>query len=421
MNHIKSKLIILNFLIFAVWGSYLTSMGNYLAQVNLGPYIFWFYTVQGIVSLFMPMIMGTLADRHINPRNLLCICQAMSAIFKCGAFVYCLTATEISFVPLFILFSLGVAFFIPSIGISNALTLYLLSNNSNDTAKSFPQVRIFGTIGFIAAMLIVNFVKIDNMSLQQTPWQLALSALFGLITAIYTFTLPNSTDENITSATTKKSSGYIRLLSERKILIFLIFTFLISVCLQITNSYANVFISSFSKIDQYVASWGAENANALISLSQISETLCVLLVPVALRRFGIKGTVVFAAVAWTLRFGLLGIGNPGQGVIWFILSMIAYGIAFDFINIAGAIWLDSVADKKSKNRVQSLFMLVMSGLGATIGTPIAGIVINRFVYNSASISEQLSGWQTSWLIFAGYAMFIAILAYILFPSYPRRQ
>lgn len=415
MKKLLFRLSVLNFLEFAVWGCYLTSFGNFLWHAGLEKEIFWFYAVQGIVSLFMPALMGFVADRLIEPRKVISGCHLVSAIMKGCAVLYCLHVPEIEFWPLFLMFGTGIAFYIPTIGLNNAFGLRCLKERGLDTSTAFPKVRVFGTVGFIAAMLMVNFIPVDGMPLQSTAWQLALSACFGILASFYvlTFKAPSGLR---TQASENRQCSYIGLLRNSKVAWFLLFTFLISVCLQITNSYGNVFITSFNGLEQYARTWGARNANALISISQISETLCVLLIPFAMRMFNIKHILIIASMAWMLRFGFLGIGNTGSGIVFLILSMVVYGIAFDFVNIAGAIYLDKQVDTSAKNHVQALFMLVMSGLGATVGTPAAGAVVNKLVYTTTDPAMQMAGWSSSWFIFAAYALAISLLIFFIYPS-----
>lgn len=415
MKNLRLRLSILNFLEFAVWGSYLTSLGNFLWSVGLAREIFWFYAVQGILSLFMPAMAGYIADRVFEQRKVLAGCHLLSSFFKWGALIYCVLVPQISFWPLFLLFGMGIGFYIPTIGLNNAFVLRNLQEAGYNTAKVFPGVRIFGTIGFITAMLMVNFIHFQDVQLQASVWQLGLSAIFGMTTVIYMLTFKRD-QRSKQVVHNENKHGYITLLKDRKILYFLIFVFLISVCLQITNSYGNVFITSFSTVEEFAHTWGARNANALISISQISETLCVLIIPVAMKYFDIKRILIIAAMAWMLRFGFLAIGDTGNRIIFIIFSMLVYGIAFDFVNIAGAIYLDSQVDVSLKNRIQGLFMLVMSGLGATIGTPLAGIVVNDLVYSKAGVEMSMNGWSEAWGIFAAYALLVALLLFLFYPS-----
>ncbi len=410
---IKFRLTVLNFLQFGVWGAYLTSMGNYLGSVGLGPKIGLFYAMQGIVSIFLPAIMGIIADRWVPAQKLLGYCHALAAVFLIGAGVYGMNAGEnVEFVKLFSLYSLSVAFYMPTIALSNSVAYTILINNNYDTIKDFPPIRTFGTIGFICAMLFVDFT-----GFQANYSQFFVSAVLGLILFLYTFSLPscpiNQTDEKKTVVEALGLKAF-SLFKDKKMAIFFVFSMLLGVSLQITNGYANPFITSFKSFPDYAESWGANHANALISLSQVSETACILLIPYFLKRFGIKKVMLMSMVAWVLRFGLFGFGNPGEGVWMFVLSMIVYGIAFDFFNVSGSLFVDKETDKSMRSSAQGLFMMMTNGFGATIGMLAAQEVVNHFVFTQNDVLAQLKGWEMSWYIFAIYAFVVAISFAIIF-------
>ena len=421
MKNIQLRLIIMNFLEFAVWGSYLISLGNFLGNENLQNEIYWFYTVQGIVSILMPALVGIVADKWIQAQRMLSLCHFIAALGVGAAAWYCLANQgDVQFGPVFTLYTVSVAFYMPTIGLANSVAYSALNRCGLDTIKAFPPIRVFGTIGFIVAMLMVNFIEIGGIKVQSTCYQLFLSALFSLIMVVYALTMPSCPTNK-----TKASGGLVEalglkafsLFKDSKMAKFFIFSFLLGVSLQITNSYGNLFISTFEKVAEYANAWGAKNANALISLSQISETLCILLIPVCLKKFGIKSVMLMSMFAWVFRFGFFGIGNPEGGVVFFILSMIVYGIAFDFFNVSGSLYVDSQTDSSIRSSAQGLFMLMTNGLGATAGTFIAGkFVVNKFVNPEASGLEQIAGWQTSWMIFALYALVVGILFWIMFPK-----
>lgn len=421
MKKLQPRLIIFNFLEFAVWGAYLVSIGTFLARSDLAKDIFWFFAIQGIVSLFMPMIVSHVADKYMDPRKVLSLCHLVAALMKSAAVAYCIAAPEIKFWPLFILFGISIAFYIPTIGVGNALAMGLLRAAGLNTVKAFPPIRIFGTIGFITAMLMVNFIRFDGVQLQLTCYQLALSAIFGFVLAGYVLTLPKPAPGREIHSRTPEVSGYLELLRNRNIFWVLMFTFLLGVCLQITNGYGNPYITSFQSIAEFADTWASHNANAILFLSQVSESLCILMIPFCLKWFGIKRVIICSALCWMLRFFFLGLGDTGSGLAFIILSMIVYGVAFDFINIAGAIYLDAQAPRNAKNRVQGLFMLVMSGLGAAIGMPLSGMVVNRLVYSAQPGMAQLDGWHLSWFVFAGYALVVALAAMVLFPGASSRK
>ena len=419
MKHLalKSRLVAMNFLEFAVWGAYLTSMGNYLADHGLGTHIGWFYVVQGIVSIFMPGLIGIVGDRWIPAQRLLGLCHLLAGGFMAFAAAYALGAGKaVQFAPLFSLYSVSVAFYMPTLALGNAVAFNGLTRVGLDTVKEFPPIRVFGTIGFICSMLAVNY-----LGFQSTPHQLLLSSVLSLVLAVYAQTLPNCP---VSKGSEKKTLvdafglDAFRLFRQRKMAVFFIFSMLLGVSLQITNGYANPFITSFKDIPAYADTFGANNANALISLSQISETCCILLIPFFLKRFGIKRVMMIAMLAWVFRFGLFGVGDPGAGVWMFILSMIVYGVAFDFFNISGALFVDLNTRPEIRSSAQGLFMIMTNGLGAAIGTWAAQGVVNHFVYDVPE-SLQLAGWRTSWMVFAGYALVVLILFAIVFKERTR--
>lgn len=403
----------MNFLQFGVWGAYLTSMGSYLAASGLASYIGMFYAMQGVVSLFMPAIVGIIADRWVPAQRLLGVCHLLAAMFMGSAGYYALQMGEGGTVwPLFALYTLSVAFYMPTIALSNSVAYSILESRGEDTVAAFPPIRVWGTVGFIFSMLACDFLGYQHSALQFIQ-----SAVLGAILGLYCFSLPECpTAESHGRRGLAEALGVkaFALFKQRRMALFFIFSMLLGVSLQITNGFANPFISAFKDIPEYASTFGANHANALISLSQISETLCILLIPFFLKRFGIKYVMLIAMLAWVLRFALFGLGNPGGGVWMFILSMIVYGIAFDFFNISGSLYVNEQTDDAIRSSAQGLFMIMTNGVGATIGTLMAQAVVNRFVYTQTDGLQQIAGWQTSWLIFAAYSLVVAILFAILF-------
>ena len=411
---IRFRLIVMNIIQWAVWGSYLTSMGSYLASVGLATRIGIFYAMQGIVSIFMPTLMGIVADKFIPAQKLLGICHGISGAGMIGAGLYGMMAgNEVSFGILFSLYAIGAAFYMPTIALSKSVAFKILEDNGYDTVKDFPPIRVFGTVGFILAMLFVNFVSINGVQFQNSYNQFLTSGVLGLAMLLYCFTLPNcpcntTTGENQTLSERFGLNAF-SLFKDRQMAIFFVFSMLLGVALQITNGFANPFISHFKEVPAFAETWGARNANALISISQVSETLGILLIPIAMKLFGIKRVMLIAMFAWVLRFGLFGAGNPGAGVWMLILSMIVYGVAFDFFNISGSLYVNMRTTSKIQNSAQGLFMLMTNGIGATVGTLSAQAVVNHFVYNAAE-----PNWSAAWYVFAAYACVVAILFMILF-------
>ena len=421
LKSIKFRLTVMNILQWAVWGAYLTSMANYLGNVGLGNYIGIFFALQGIVSIFMPTIMGIIADKWIPAQKLLGICHGIAALGMLAAGYYGWSQSgggEVSFAVLFSLYAVGTAFYMPTIALSNSVAFNVLERNNYDTVKDFPPIRVFGTVGFIAAMLFVNFASIEGIQFQNSYNQFLTSGFIGLAMLLYCFTLPNcpcntNTDEKQTLSERFGLNAFV-LFKDRQMAIFFIFSMLLGAALQITNGYATPYISHFQVTSP--DSWGANNANAIYSISQVAETLGILLIPFAMKRFGIKNVMLIAMGAWVLRFGLFGTGDTGSGVWMIILSCIVYGVAFDFFNISGALYTNSRTKGKLQNSAQGLFMLMTNGIGATVGTLSAQAIVNKFTYEipvNGSI-YRVGDWQTCWFIFAGYALLVGILFFFLF-------
>ena len=421
---IKARLIVMNIIQWAVWGAYLTSMGSYLASVGLATRIGIFYAMQGIVSIFMPTLMGIVADKFISAEKLLGICHGIAGAAMLGAGLYGMTAgTEVSFGILFGMYALSVAFYMPTIALSNSVAFNILEQNGYDTVKDFPPIRVFGTVGFICAMLFVNFMTNgDGVQYQHTYNQFLVSGILGVTMLLYCFTLPKCQHSNVSGEEQTLAQRFgldaFSLFKDKHMAIFFIFSMLLGVALQITNGFANPFISHFTEVPEFAHTWGARNANALISISQMSEVIGILFIPAAMRLFGIKKVLLIAMFAWVLRFGLFGAGDTGSGVWMLILSMIVYGVAFDFFNISGAIYTNMRTSEKLQNSAQGLFMLMTNGIGATIGTLGAQAVINHFVYNAAE-----PNWSAAWYVFAAYALVMAILFIIFFkePKDPKAK
>ncbi len=401
----------MNFLEFAVWGAYLISMGSFLAKLGIGADIGWFYSVQGIVSIFMPALVGIIADRWIPAQRMLSLCHLVAAGGMLMVGVLSLQGAT-TFAQLFPWYTLSVAAYMPTLALTNSVSYNALDRAGLDTVKAFPPIRIFGTIGFIISMWLV-----DLMGWQHTETQFFVSATWSLLLAAYALTLPNCpVSKGGTAKGLVQALGLdaFRLFAQKRMALFFIFSMLLGVSLQITNAYANSFISSFAVVEQFSGEYFVEHANLLISLSQISETFCILLIPFFLKRFGIKTVMLIAMFAWVLRFGFFAFGNPAfPGVTLFILSMLVYGVAFDFFNVSGSLFVDKETEPGIRSSAQGLFMLMTNGIGASVGTLSAQAVVNRFVTNDAS-GHMVGDWQTVWLIFAAYALVVAMTFMVVF-------
>ena len=432
--NLKVRLAILNFLEFAVWGAYLTCMGNYLGTAGLGDKISWFYAIQGIVSIFMPTLMGIIADKYVQPQRLLGICHLLAGAFMLGCWYMGYSAgvgNELPNKGMFIaLYTLSVAFYMPTLALSNTTAFTILKDNGFDTVKDFPPIRVLGTVGFIATMGFVNCATLDNGSFsftlgqsaykfQYTYMQFAVSGILSIFLFLYTFSLPACKLVKKKAQSLAETLGLtaFKLFKTKRMALFFIFSALLGMALQVTNGYAGPFITSFqgSSDPTVASSFAANNATLLTSISQISEALCILMIPFFLKKVGIKGVMLMSMFAWVFRFGLFGVGNPAMpGVILFILSCIVYGVAFDFFNVSGAMFVDQECNPSVKASAQGLFMLMTNGLGATIGTLAAGEIVNH--YCSWQNGFLMGDWKTCWFIFAAFALVVGIAFALVFDA-----
>jgi nucleoside transporter len=437
--NLKIRLALMSFLEFSVWGAYLTCMGNYLGAAGLGDMIPWFYAIQGIVSIFMPTLMGIVADKYIQPQRLLGLCHLMAGTFMLCCWWIGMEAgfgNELSDKFMFVaMYILSVAFYMPTIALTNTTAFTILKKNNLDTVKDFPPIRVLGTVGFIVTMWFVNSAFIDDSGFgftlgenarkfQYTYMQFFVSGILSFVLFAYCFTLPEcklEKKDGKVSLVESMGLNAFKLFKRRQMALFFIFSALLGMCLQVTNGFAGPFLTSFKGVPEFADSFAANNATLLTSISQISEAFCILLIPFFLKRFGIKIVMLMSLFAWVLRFGFFGIGNPAMpGVIFFILSCVVYGVAFDFFNVSGGIFVDQECAPDIKASAQGLFMMMTNGIGATFGTLAAGEIVNSFcswqdfMVNGDKQSFLVGDWQTCWFVFAAFALVVGVLFAIVF-------
>ena len=434
---IKFRLSLLTFLQFAVWGCYLVSLGQYLGAAGLGTSIQWFYAVGGFVALFMPALMGAVADRFVPAQSLLALCHAGAALMMGLTWYYGYTHDHPDFAILFTLFAISEALFIPTVALCNSVSFAFLKGAGHSPVEAFPSIRVWGTIGFVAAMWVVNSMWIDESGamgftisessphamqrFQYTVMQLLAASVTGIVTALYAVTLPAVEVCRRKSISgdwrTWPVIGSLRLLGDMRLLPFFLFSMLIGVALQINNGYMAPFLTHFRGMPEFAATFGANNATLLSSLSQISEALWILPVGCVLARVGIKRTVSIAMLAWVVNFACFALGDTGRGLWLIIGAMLVYGIAFNFFNVAGALFIDRQAPASDKSAAQGLLMMMTKGVGASVGMLVAGAVVNRFCHWEMTADGQrcfMGDWSAAWWIFAIYCIVIAIAFILLF-------
>jgi NHS family xanthosine MFS transporter len=399
---IKFRLILMNFLQFFVWGSYLTSLGGYLF-VTLhftGEQIGVVYITLGIASIFMPTLLGIVADKWINAERVLGISHIIGAV----ALYWASTVTDPN--AMFWVMLLVSMFYMPTIALNNTVCYHVLDSHGMDSQKIFPPIRVWGTVGFIIAMW-----SVDLLHWTLSSNQLLFASGAALAMGLYSLTMPKcpplNSKENKSFASSIGLDAFV-LFKDRKMAVFFIFAMFLGAALQITNTWGVPFIDHFKEVDAYKNTFSVRYPNILISISQISETLFILTIPFFLHRFGIKIVMIISIFAWVLRFALFGIGNPGDGFTLLLLSMIVYGMAFDFFNISGSLFVEKETQKTIRASAQGLFMFMTNGVGAIMGSYGSGVIVDYFTH------EGVSDWPSIWFSFAAYALFLGLLFPFMF-------
>jgi MFS transporter, NHS family, xanthosine permease len=402
--NIKLRLTAMSFLQFFVWGAWLITIGTYCFNAKgwTGAQFGAIFSTLAVASIFMPAITGIIADKWVNTEKLYGILHILYGL----VLLYVPQVNDPD--TLYYVILLAMIFYMPTISLSNSISYTILKNNKYDVVKVFPPIRVWGTIGFIVAMWITN---LSGSKANANQFLIAAVAAIGL--GIYSFTLPKCPPQKSIS----KDASFIeqlglnafKLFSNYKMALFFIFAMFLGAALQLTNMYGDSFLNDFAKIPEYADSFVVKYSTIIMSISQMSETLFILTIPFFLKRFGIKKVMLFSMVAWVLRFGLFAYGDPVNGLWMIILSCIIYGMAFDFFNISGSLFVETTTDPKIRSSAQGLFMMMTNGFGAFLGSKISGIVIDKFYTN-----PEGKDWHGIWLAFAIYALIVAVLFALFF-------
>lgn len=404
--NIKFRLTALNFLQYFVWGAWLITMATFWFNTKQwsGAEFGVIFSTMGIASIFMPTLAGILADRWINTEKLYGILHISYA----GALFYLPNTTNST--EFFWVMLIAMIFYMPTIALSNSINYHLLKKNNYDVVKVYPSLRVWGTVGFIVAMWITNLT--DNKASEN---QFYIAATLALILGGFSFFLPQCSPQNLipkeASITEKLGLNAFKLLKNYKMALFLIFSMFLGAALQLTNAYGDTFLSDFGKNPAYADSFVVKRSTIIMSISQISETLFILAIPFFLKRFGIKQVMLISMLAWVIRFGFFAYGSPeGIGLGLIILSCIVYGMAFDFFNVSGSLFIESTTDEKIRSSAQGLFMMMTNGFGAILGSMVSGKMIDAFFVDENGNKM----WSEIWLVFTAYAAVITVLFALLF-------
>ena len=423
--NIKLRLTIINFLQLFVWGSWLTTLASYGFGFKgwSGQEFGIVFSTLGIGSIVMPAISGIIADKYMNLEKLYGLHHILYGIVL---FFIPQIDTPAAF---FWLMLLAMLFYMPTLSLSNALSYTILKNNKLDVVKVYPPIRVFGTIGFIAAMWTTNLISdpssplafglqfgnkiaaLTGMPIQCN--QFFVAAFFAILLGIFSFSLPECPPKNekTTSNSWVEKLGLqaFVLFKQPKMATFFIFSMFLGAALQLTNMYGETFIKDFANFPQFANTFVVKSANIVLSISQISETIFILAIPFFLKRYGIKRVMVFSLVAWVLRFGFFAFGDPINSLWMIIMSNIVYGFAFDFFNISGSLFVETTTDSKIRSSAQGVFMMMTNGFGAVFGSLTSGFLIDNYFTH-----DKIKDWHAIWLTFAIYALVITIAFAFLF-------
>ena len=424
---LKLRLTVLSFLQFFVWGAWLTTLGTYGFAYKQwsGAEFGAVFSTLGIASIFMPALMGIVADKWINAEKLY---GSLHILYGITLFMLAKTNDPTTF---FWILLVGMCFYMPTLSLSNSISYKLLKDSKYDVVKVFPPIRVWGTIGFIVAMWVTNIFS-DEQSFSEfgkniginiadffgnslNANQFYFAGIVAVFLGVFAFFLPKCPPPRLISkdATVSQKLGLdaFKLFGERKMAMFFVFSMFLGAALQLTNMYGDTFLKDFGNVEAFKNSAVVQYSTIIISISQISETLFILAIPFFLYKFGIKKVMLISMIAWVLRFGFFSFGAPeGFGLVLIILSNIIYGMAFDFFNISGSLFVETTTDSKIRSSAQGVFMMMTNGFGAILGSSISGWLITT--YFTSSIGEKM--WSDIWFYFAAYALVIAILFGLFF-------
>lgn len=406
---LKLRLTLMNFLQFFIWGSWLLTIGAYWFQTKQwsGTEFGAIFSTMGLASLFMPAIAGIIADRWINAERLYGIFHILGGVML---FIIPMVNNPTT---MFWVMLVNMMFYMPTIALSITVAYSSMKSRGMDIIKEYPPIRVWGTIGFIVALWFISLMGFETSSTQ-----FYVASMASILLGLYAFTLPQCPPlarGHKKSLVDELGLNAFKLFKSTKMAIFFIFAMLLGASLQLTNAYGDTFLHDFAKLPQFADRVAVKYPAIIMSISQISETLFILTIPFFLKRFGIKKVMLMSMVAWVLRFGLFAVGDPGPGLWMIILSCIIYGMAFDFFNISGSLFVETQSEPSIRASAQGLFMMMTNGFGAFLGSSISGIIIDKFftIPNAPEGAIQFN-WISIWITFATYSLVVAVLFAILF-------
>ncbi|EOF4701770.1 nucleoside permease [Klebsiella oxytoca] len=400
---IASRLKVMSFLQYFIWGSWLVTLGSYMINTLdfTGANVGMVYSSKGLAAIIMPGIMGIIADKWLRAERAYMLCHLVCA----GVLLYATTVTDPD--AMFWVMLINAMAYMPTIALSNSVSYSCLAQSGQDPVTAFPPIRVFGTIGFIVAMWTVSL-----MGLELSSAQLYIASGASLALAMYAFTLPKipvAEKKEATTLASKLGLDAFVLFKNPRMAIFFLFAMMLGAVLQITNVFGNPFLHDFARNPEFANSFVVRYPSILLSVSQMAEVGFILTIPFFLKRFGIKTVMLMSMLAWTLRFGFFAFGDPSPfGFVLLLMSMIVYGCAFDFFNISGSVFVEQEVSSNIRASAQGLFMTMVNGVGAWVGSILSGMAVDYFSV------DGVKDWQTIWLLFAAYSLVLAVIFALFF-------
>ena len=403
----------MNFLQFFVWGAWMMTLGSYGfgEKTWSGAEFGLVFSTMGFASLIMPTLLGIIADKW-NAKYVYAISHLLFGATMC--FLPMIDAPMTFFWVLLV----AMCFYMPTLALNNSIGFGTLKINGLDPIKDFPPIRVWGTVGFIAAMWLTNFATKAGFIFEapSISYSFYIAAIGAFCLSVFSFAMLPSINKKKEKSVTNQSfvekfglQAFV-LFKQKKMAIFFVFSLLLGGALQLTNAYGDGFLQD----DSVFPVGGLINnfSTIILSISQISETLFILAIPFFMKKFGIKKVMLFSMFAWVLRFALFGLAdNTVLGFSFIIISCIVYGMAFDFFNISGALYVEKNTDSKIQSSAQGVFMLMTNGIGAVLGNIIAGWAIARWFEDPITHAKD---WASIWFVFAAYSLVVAIAFAFIF-------
>lgn len=402
---LKLRLIVMNFLQFFIWGAWLITIGAYWFQHKQwsGTSFGAIFSTMGISALFMPALMGVVADKWVSAQKLYGVLHLAGA-----AMLFVVPTVDDPHTMFWVMLATMICY-MPTISLAIAVAYNAIKRDGQDVIRDYPPIRVWGTVGFIAALWTTSLLKLET-----SPGQFYIASAASLALGLYAFTLPPCPptlgQAPARSLVDVLGLSSFRLFKNRNMAVFFVFAMLLGAALQLTNAYGDTFLHDFANVDAFKDTLAVKYPAIIMSISQISETLFILTIPFFLKRFGIKTVMTISMLAWFLRFGLFAYGDPGAGLWMIVMSCIVYGMAFDFFNISGSLFVEQQADPRIRASAQGLFMLMTNGIGAILGSAVSGWMIDRWFTDASGAKD----WPGIWTTFALYSLAMAVAFVPLF-------